>query len=288
MYSNKGKYLIKSFKQSQKILLRQLPGISSKLKRKNLHKARIAIKKINTVYRLLDFIDPDTFNRKKHYKTVGKIFRSLGKLRELQLNDNYIKSQHLPFASQKLYSIHTATEKLKAERKAQKAITKFDKISFHKSTKLVNKLAHNLDNDTVLIKTKQFIPQETNEIKILFKDYRNQDKVHKIRKILKSIHYTIDFLNNIDPSLKSSTILQRLKEAETLIGKWHDNVALLQFIHKLPEKSPGVKPKIIEPFNKISTTLSEENITILNQLEPKLENIIKKLDSLTISPRHQS
>lgn len=282
MPSNAGKYIANSLEKNLHVSAKYLPGVLSNPGERSLHKIRVAIKKINAAYRLLEFLIPDGFSRKKHYRKFEKIFDSLGKLRELQLNDSYMESCHLPAASQKMYAAFYASERNKAQRKNKEALKKFDVNFLFKSTKQVNKLTRNLKDDGVLQKTKQFILAEANQIKKLLKDYDNPDKVHKIRKFLKELNYNAKFLNNIKPSEKAEQLIIRLKEAETLIGTWHDKVALIYYIQKLTEKNNDAKPASIKPFNKIIARLSGENKNTLSQLKPKLEKMMAKLNSRSL------
>lgn len=279
MYSNTGNFITKSLNQNQKIIIKYLPVILSDFNKKDLHKVRVTIKKMNATYRLLEFLIPGGFDYKKHYQKLEDIFQSIGKLRELQLYNSYIDHYHLPVASQKLYSKFHSSEIIRTKRKNKEVIKQFDKDSFHNSTKSVKKLIQNLNDEKILVKIMQFIANEANGIKNLFQDYDNPVKIHIIRKILKSLTYNAETLNNLKSSRKISNLIPRLKEAETLIGIWHDKVALIKFINRLIEKNLGSKPDSIEPFNNIITRLSAENRNILSQLKPKLEDIIATISS---------
>ena len=111
------------------------------------------------------------------------------------------------------------------------------------------------------------------------KEYNAPDKVHEIRKLLKSLDYTIDSLSVINPTQKITKLIPQLKKMETAIGTWHDRGALIRFINRLIEKNTNASSDSIKPFIKVLTQLSRENKNALHQLKPKIEDIVKLLTS---------
>lgn len=280
MDSSDGNYVISSLEKNRRVLIKYIPKILIHQKVQDVHKIRVAVKKINSTYGLIEFIFPGTFNRKEHYGKIKDIFQRLGKLREIQLHDGYIKKRSLPASCLKPYKKFHLTEKERIKRKLKLALKTFDESSIGKSIRLTERLCLSLNNKEFLRATKRFIKKEVREINTLLVEHDSPGKIHTIRKLLKSLTYKVTFLNAIKPGVTKDALISLLKETETLIGAWHDKVRLIQYINKFKERNLNAKPDTIKPFNALIGKLSIENAIILSRLKPKLKDIMLTLKSI--------
>ncbi len=173
-----------------------------------------------------------------------------------------------------------STERKKATEKLEYAVKNFDNKSLEHSIGIISYLCKNLSRILLETKTKQFIREKTKRIITLIKGDSTTQKIHEIRKQMKSINYTLIFLRKVNASEKINRIRSPLVEASKVIGAWHDRIKLIHFMDKLLAENAYAKPDIIKPFRTIKNKLSHENLNTLTLLKPKLEYIILTLKSL--------
>jgi CHAD domain-containing protein len=193
------------------------------------------------------------------YKKTRKIFKALGRLRNLQHNDRYIKKSQLPAASQKVYDSFYAIKKHRVSKRTHKALNHFKLDSFNKLVNKVQKLSWSLTDEEISIKAGEFVfdKMKKADALLILKNSENHRKIHAIRKLLKLLQYTLNSILNF--SFTRKDIVTKLKEMETYLGTWHDKFVLIQFIRKLMEENQKLKPASMEPFYLMEERLSIEN-----------------------------
>lgn len=280
MHSKAGTYLTALLKKHQQRIIEYLPGISPHAKKKDIYKVRVSIKKIDTVYRLLDFAFPSEFSRKKEYEKIKKLFKRLGKYRELQLCNEYVKSLYLPYNSVTLYRQFYTSEKHKALKHLKKEIVNFDKNTLKDSVALAEKTYSIWKDADAIRKIKEYIGLQVTEMKKALADFGKRENIHTIRKQMKAIKYELILFGEIRPSGKIKQRIAYLEDTETLIGNWHDRINQIDFLTKLKIKKLKNMPVEKESFSATIRRLANDNKITLTELKPRINDIIVTLATL--------
>jgi hypothetical protein len=227
------------------------------LGKREIHIFRLAIKKKNAT---LVLPKQKHVQSKKLFKPFKKLFRSAGKLRNIQVEKHLLKDYGLAEKSKYL-------RKLDHEKKDQKKKFRYlihsdilgkVKQNSRKIRKILSPikspaLATAMDDQWAKFK------------KIIKKDAKKVSKLHVVRKSLRS------FLLNAQ-SL-SSRKFKRLTTLQHLLGQWHDRQNAVLQIDRFIERST-LKPKELKRVSKISSTLSVEKEKAIGQIRVAIAPLI--------------
>jgi len=215
------KYIKKQFNQLRKNILK-----SFNLKNKGaVHDFRVALKRIVAI---LKFIKEHELrnNINKLYKItkLSFIFNVGGDLRENQINRNILKSYKDRFN----YQFTVVNKYLKGKEKiAGRSLKRTrKKISFKKIKKFESQLLktfRELPKEDVLSMIDQLISTRISEIETLILDHHVESKLHRIRKLVKSIKYMLELSGLEKRSYGTLNFtIDKITLLEDHIGYWHD------------------------------------------------------------------
>lgn len=187
----------------------------------DIHKLRVAIKRIKSLAELIHFCIP-AFKRKKFVARYNKIFSSAGKVRELQLEISMLKKLQLSGTLKNYYrwlkkelkkkkrfffSFANAAMVARLQKKSQIMLPFFDVVFYHE----LNSFFEEKSNETRRL-------METNPLK--------KKEVHKLRKILKEFYYSLSIFGAKNDQIK------KIDNIQELLGEWHNNVVLQGYLQK--------------------------------------------------------
>ncbi|MEN2284394.1 CHAD domain-containing protein [Algoriphagus sp. SE2] len=222
------------------------------------HKLRVEIKKLNAIFNLINFCSKD-FKRKETFHPFKEVFKKAGKVRELQL-ERAILDKYLSNNSFLDYRRIINNKLLKAQDSFFELLGKeLDKRIAGKIEVLIPFI-----DQVNKKKAAAFIEKKKDEIEILLnKNPLTTDELHKLRKLLKTLKYSIGCISSDTRTANESEIL---KFTDSL-GKWHDyHQALIQF-----EKSYDLEE--IEPVE--AAEISAVKLNISNKRDLLLQQILK-------------
>jgi len=193
----------------------------SKISEEDIHKLRVAIKRIKSLSELILFCVPD-FKSKKFLKRYNKIFSAAGKARELQLEISMLKNLEI-FDSVKNYGHHL---NMILKKKKRRLFSLSDSEMIHKLEKRSQIILRCFDTVSKN-KVNRFLEEKTDEIRKLM-ETRNlkTEEVHRLRKILKELYYTVLIFRVKDDRFKY------IDDFQELLGQWHNDVVLKGYLEK--------------------------------------------------------
>lgn len=189
------------------------------------HDMRVSIKRIRALFKLAESINTN-FNAGKRSLVFRRLFKSAGKVRDIQVQQDLVKS-----FEKRLSKEFSSYDKYLRQReiRALKAFWRFSD-GFNIST---------IDNNKrELSKTLKEVPDVDAEfrakrrldvLKFNLLSYFNnpalsEELLHEIRIILKEARYTLGiFLGNKADSNNSRELDEKLRAAHQSLGKWHDD-----------------------------------------------------------------
>ena len=192
-------------------LLKKTPGT---FEDEDYHKLRVEIKKLKAVAGFLQFSNKQ-FSKKKYLKAFKKVYKQAGKIRELQLEETFLKKNHNQFIEQYLSDLTSRIRKEKEKfasllgNKRQKKIKK----SLKEIADFLDK-SYQADGIPFIHKERRRVSELVNELPL------KPAKLHQLRKILKEDFYTRKRIRFSTPQIKAEDELLQL------LGKWHDSIVL--------------------------------------------------------------
>jgi len=195
----------------------------------SIHDLRVAIKRLRALFKILNENKLAKQSSIRYVRCMKKIYKPLGKLRDLQIKHNLFQSYQLnrthnyPFFEKWLKS-----QEFRAKVQLRHVFKSFSISSFYRfkhQPPLVARKEFALDNSEVINK-------RLSKIRVLLQSPLSNDKLHDVRKKLKEIYYFLE-MNEIDQvNIDGLTLqLEEIKHLEDLIGDWRDNLLFRQEMH---------------------------------------------------------
>ena len=190
-----------------------------------IHDYRVAVKRIVAILKFIRQHDLKK-NISSLYKVtkLDQIYAVGGELREIQINRKILLDYRARF-QQPFLEFRKFLEKKErtARRKVKKSRKKF---SFKKCSKFEKQLQRPMMGITeveMLRLVDHFISSRISEVESLIMDHHVEDKLHRIRKLIKSIKYMLEMSGLERRSYGTLNFtLEKITLLEDHIGKWHD------------------------------------------------------------------
>ncbi len=247
--------LEKYYHEHKQVFNECLARIPVGYKVEDVHEMRTSIKRLRALLQLVEFLSDSQFSTKKYLKRERKLFKSVGTLREIQVEEMlvyyYEEKLGLDFSEYSEYLFE------KEHREIGKLKRNFGKIkgdSVFNDTNLTEAL-RSIDIETVQERTQAFVKRKSNTLLKINQKAKITERVHKNRTILKQIYYLYDIIVELSGwHIFLGMTKEEIREKEQQIGEWHDRVNSLYFLElffmkyhfKPPEKYQQLKQFIFK------------------------------------------
>jgi CHAD domain-containing protein len=260
------KYLNKYYKIQKAELEKNFFLITQVYKAEVVHKLRVNLKKIRALFYLLEHIDPQLFKVKKQYRKLRSLFKVVGQIRDVQVQkeliDLFEKELEIHFTDYCNYLNKIEDNHIKQFRKwiLTNKLEHSEK-PLHKINKIYKKINHK----TLKIIARQFITLRIEKISELHEFAHDEEKLHKIRALLKEIMYIHNILKNHYPDfvfLKGFSEL--IEKSEKALGDWHDRHVAVEYVD-LFHKKIGIPVEQEDSYGKLIQAIDAERIEKFGQ-----------------------
>ena len=224
------------------------------------HALRVEIKKLHAVFDLIACCSKD-FDKKKYFQPFKKIFQQAGKVRELQVEEAFVK-HYLP--QNKIAGYRKKTREIQAaEQAAFLSMIPEAMVSFLDKTFLeIKPFTIDMDDE----KAAAYMRKKRKRIKkdLLQKTIKTA-VLHQLRKRLKIYYYNQIALNAERPPEDSSqnNILPHL------LGKWHDYEVTANHLKELIN-SGDLKPIESKQFEDLCTQILSGSNRVLLKIKKNI------------------
>lgn len=270
-----GKYLYSYYKNKLDSFFEHLDKAKLFPDEKNIHNLRVDIKRIRTVFHLIEMIFPKKLKAKNHYDAFKKIFRRAGEVRELQMNYICFLHYKLPHSVNKEYRLFLKHKEKKIKKKLKHSINRFEIALLEKSTIKIKKLCRAISEKRIRIECKIFIRGVIHKIEMLLALGNNYSIVHKIRIHLKAIEAVGDLYYQMNPKKELKKSLTLIKQNGTLLGNWHDKVILLNSLEHFFTDTVYSKGNKLFLIKELLNKINKENQLFLKSFRGKLNSLLK-------------
>ncbi len=197
----------------------------------DIHNMRTSIKRLRALLQLVEFLSDNKFSTKKYLKRGRILFKAVGVLRELQVEEmlvyKYEEMLGLEFTEYSEYLFE------KEHREIEKLKKGFGNINGDKifNDKKFVKALKSIDKETVQEKTQAFVKRKSNTLLKMNRKGKITKRVHENRTILKQIYYLYNILINLsDWHILLGMTRDEIRQKEQQIGDWHDKVNSLYYL----------------------------------------------------------
>ncbi|MBE0640191.1 MAG: CHAD domain-containing protein [Bacteroidales bacterium] len=198
-----------------------------------IHQMRVAVKKINAIYKLKKHIDFPVTIDKKLFDIISAIYGSSGKLRDVQLQHNllyhYRKELKFGFTALQVLLNESETE---LEEQLMSVVAEIDPASLEAASQSSG-LPENLQNLAGIERESIiFIYRKIEKIEKLMLLIQNEKFVHELRKQVKQLFFVLQFLHSHFPeSTFGNYDLKPFQLVGDRLGQWNDRSMFIQRIN---------------------------------------------------------
>jgi CHAD domain-containing protein len=240
---------------------------------KDIHNTRLDMKKIYAILEMFEMLEPQKF-RQENFEVFRTLFRFSGRIRELQVNEIVIE-QYGKKPDGVLFFVKSlrAREK-KLSRQFIDIVREFDEKKLRKSEKAIKKLCREIRLKTLQARLEKFIRKKAKKIDLLRNYPSNPENIHGIRKHLKSMVTILTLISMVYRDEKQDILLEKLNQTETLIGNWHDNQVLSEYIDQFIRRSKKVSREYQGHLLVLRNDIVKHNQDLMLSLFPKIEETL--------------
>ena len=258
-----GKKKLASFVEKRFVDMREsLEKFSTEIHQEDLHKFRVAVKKVRMVIRLLDYMGGSK-KVKKAYKPLKEVFQGAGDVRNsfiiLKLLGKY-GLKDAPIAKRKQKELETLSRQFIAQKQSY-----LDLID--KAEKMIAKCLHKIKHHELEL----YIQSGLHKAALSLQAAPGRDKLHKMRGQIKTIGYSLTLLEH-DRAHFPGPNADYLDKMQSCIGDWHDADSVIQ-LAEVTRLSAKVKDRV----NKESGRLYQKALSMGRNFMDKAFTPVHKL-----------
>ncbi|MBO0939122.1 CHAD domain-containing protein [Fibrella sp. HMF5335] len=242
-----------------------------------IRRVRVGIKRLRSLFRLIELIRPHRFKSRRHERALRKLFKQAGRVRELQVSQDALPHLSVPADVKKQYRLFLAKREHKARKKLKKALGQFHKKDLKPAARLVRRLGKKTTPAKIDGRLRAFIDREALAIDALQRAERTPESTHQARKHLKALLEIGTLLIQHTPDDALAKVLTTAKQLQTQIGTWHDKIVLLQQLEAFIATDNDLPPTTADRLVARQQQLATQQTQRLDQLNDSLRNLVEDL-----------
>lgn len=209
---------------------------------KNIHRMRVSLKRMLALY---GFLYPQAGKKKMFIRSIRKLFKAAGRLRQVQLFIRHTDAFNLKPDMKVIYLRHLEQEKKERKKECRRELKEFRIREVERLVRHLEKGCYGNDRAAVISKADLFMAEEKQQLKKLMSGFSDPDIRHRIRKHIRSLQTVTALLEGMKPSAGLKQLSARLKTMGSLIGHWRDQTSFVSALQQfLKEKYPGRKVEV--------------------------------------------
>ena len=216
----------------------------------DIHKLRLAIKKLRTLLMLIELTTKESIDKKRPYHLYSKLFKSAGRVRETQINIELLRKAGVK-DNAAIYPFYN--DKLDTDLKHfHNELSNFNHKQFYELHKRLEKKIGDISASDFQRIVVDMLKIELHQILKLIGNLSNSTDLHKIRIRTRVLKELIILLKKINPNDQSATFLKNLKNTYIYLGDWHDHEVLTKSLNSVhSQKKKGIEIGELDQITKI-------------------------------------
>jgi CHAD domain-containing protein len=242
---------------------------------RDIHRARLDVKRIFALYGLFEMLDPTVFKHRGGYKLFRPLYRQAGKIREIQVNYLLLEHPQTPAAQYDVFIQWLREEEHRAVQKFLQMVKKFREDDLADTDRMIEKICHRSSIFNLRSKTMAYIREKAQLVKDLQMDDPDEDELHKIRKTLKAMATISTLVYTVKSGKWLDQVITSLNKTEMMIGDWHDRVVLKKSIERFLEENNDVPEPELTWLNVLKQSLTDYNVNLVQHFMPEVSAVVE-------------
>ena len=241
-----------------------------------VHDTRVCIKRIRAFVKVFKLKSKNKKIRKLQKEELNTIFRTAGKLRDLEIQKSLLKDYENLLNQNFSELENKVNEKIVLRRKDLRGIlSDRQKAFFPIFQQEAIKEIESLKDEKIIALIKNYLVKATRKTE----KYRHRiipKVLHKQRILLKEIRFCLEMSGEMVSDLDTEDQISRIKEMEDLLGSWHDYNILNRTVEKYMKKLKKTKVDDVIKMNSLTHTISDDIILLLDKYRKSIPNLVIK------------
>ncbi|MDD4604641.1 MAG: CHAD domain-containing protein [Bacteroidales bacterium] len=241
---------------------------------KDIHRARLDVKRIFELYSLFEMLDPTVFKHQGGFKLFRPLYRQAGKIREIQVNYLLLENPHPLDIDYNTFNQWQRKEEQKAVQKFIKKVKQFKEAELMNTDKMIEIICYRISIFKLRLKTTEYIKDKAEQVKNLQLNDPDEDDIHKIRKILKAMATISTLVYSVKSGKWLDEVITILNKTEMMIGDWHDRVILKKAIERFMKENYNVPEPELNSLILLKQNLTDYNLNLVQHFMPEVSAIV--------------
>ncbi len=242
---------------------------------RDIHRARLDVKKILALFSLFDMLDPKAFRELQGTSLFRPLYRQAGKIREAHVN-----LLQLSAAPEGEHALPLFREWLVAGEKRASAgfvslVKKFRERDLEKESRQIGRICRSHSIFTFRKKTREYLSEKAEAVRELLDHEPGVKELHRVRQHLKSMSTVAELVYSLKPLRELDRVITALNRTEMLIGDWHDRVVLLEAVGKFRKAEPAVGTEEDQALQRLAARLQNECSNLEEHFVPEVRKIVE-------------
>ena len=194
-----------------------------------VHDMRVAVKRLNSTVRMLNFKERTNFRLKKSFRPLRFVYKQFGKIRDYQvLNGLIVKLQDKVGTNLKVLANNCEYCLQKEIDLLLTKIRYFRYLAIKRNFKLIERYIELKGTEMLVQKVLLYYEDRMSLLKFYSDKLNEEHDLHEARKMIKDIGYLMEMSAEVLTDFVSE--LKKYKELGSILGRWHDRDVLLDYL----------------------------------------------------------
>lgn len=236
----------------------------------SVHRLRVSIKKVRTVYKLAGILLPsESKEHRKELVRLRKLFRLAGAIRDAQvihrLVSRYEAGHGVAYSEFKSY-IRDLEQRsvVKFFRGLETLQNELD--SLPAGLRLENSLQH-IPYAEISAYLGRLLEKRYKKVRKIVQSEPDEKGLHEARMLLKQMRYLMSVARKRDPHFQAFDLsLTNLKATESLLGQWHDQIILLERLEAFTRTSASHNKPVKKRYHGLASKVNTHRRQLTHQI----------------------
>lgn len=275
-----GEFLFRFYRKRTASFLAHVYKASITGDSRDIHRARLDVKRIFALYGLFEMLDPTIFKHQGGYKLFRPLYRQAGKIREIQVNYILLSNPQPQAIEYDSFILWLREEEHNAISKFLQMVKKFKEAELKDTDKMIEEICHRSSIFRLRSKTIEYIRDKAEQVNDLQLNEPDEKDIHKIRKTLKAMATISTLVYSVKSAKWLDQVITSLNKTEMMIGDWHDHVILGTAIDRFLKRNSNIQAAELEALHLLQQTLNDYNLNLVQHFMPEVSAIVKIVSTI--------
>ena len=270
-----GEYLYLFYRKRSASFLAHVYKASVTGDSKDIHRARLDVKRIFALYGLFEMLDPTIFKHHGGYKLFRPLYRQAGKIREIQVNYILLEKMQTQPDEYSSLIIWLRKEEHRAISLFLQMVRRFNEDDLSDMDNLIEATCNRSSIFKLRSKTIIYIRTMARKVKDIQLTDPGEDDIHEIRKTLKAMSTIATLVLSVKSGKWLDQVITSLNKTEMMIGDWHDQVVLRKSIERFLKENSDIPPTELNSLEILLQTTTGNSARLVEHFMPEVSAIVE-------------